>query len=85
MKTYKSLISKFGLSAFALTIAVGFVVIASVALAVPPTCWCCTKGKVARVQKTDCQKGGGHCYGTQAEANKACGIRGGRPNRDQPE
>ena len=76
MKTHKSLISKFGFSALALAIAVLFV-IASVALAVPPTCWCCTKGKVARVQKTDCQKGGGHCYGTAAEANKACGI--GRP------
>ena len=85
MKTYQSLITKFGFSALALAIAVGFIVVASVALAVPTKCWCCQKDKrVSFMYKADCQKSGGHCYGTAAEANKACGIRGG-PNRDQKE
>jgi hypothetical protein len=74
MKTYKSLISKFGFSAFALAIAVGFVVIASVALAAVP-CWCCTKGKVTHVPIVVCQQGGGHCYNTELQARHACAKR----------
>ena len=73
MKTYKSLISKFGFSAFALAIAVGFVVVASVAFA-SAACWCCTKGKVTHVPIVVCQQGHGHCYATEKEANRACGI-----------
>jgi hypothetical protein len=84
MKTYRSLISKFGFSALALAIAVGLVVAAHVASA-SAACWCCTKGKVTHVPIVVCQQGHGHCYDTEAEARKACKkrsntISGAEPN-----
>jgi hypothetical protein len=74
MKTYKSLISRFGFTAVALAIAVGFLVIASVLTAAVP-CWCCTKGKITHVPVVVCQQGHGQCYATEAEARKACRTR----------
>jgi hypothetical protein len=55
-----------------LAIAVSFVVIASISLATSTKCWCCTKGSVAYMLRGDCQKGGGECYGNEAQARKAC-------------
>jgi hypothetical protein len=65
-----------------LAIAVGFVVIGSVSSAAMP-CWCCTKGKVTHVPVVVCQQGGGHCYATQSQANKACGIRNPDPRPNE--
>lgn len=70
MKTYKSLISKFGISALALAIAVGFVVAANVALA--GSCWCCANGKVGYMPMAKCQQFHGHCYPTESDARRAC-------------